>query len=410
MKGLTLLVITALLAAGPLQSETIDWRTSHNSVTPQNFDEGGDVSRHFHLHAAAYLPTATIAHSRSPDPLRISVNQAVARQPVKHAGGRSAFAQYVDENPYVDAVIVLHEGAVAFEAYPRMQPWQRHFAWSVSKVVTGATLAALVAEGRVDPDEVIDAYVPEFRGTAWEGTSVRDVANMASGIDCLDSDGYQSRDTCIYRLEESLGITAPAGYDTGFIAHMRGMQRHREPGTRNEYVSANTMAVMLVVEAVTGLPFSSALQTLIWEHLGPEADALIPVNKAGYAYAAGGVTARLRDVARFGHMFVEPSAHGIITREIVEDIQGDNGIELTAEKIEELAEQFGDDLPVRSAWQWDLVWEDGAMFKSGYLGQGLYVDPERRLVIAWFGTGDDYNETNHELEPIARQLARSGIF
>ena len=50
------------------------------------------------------------------------------------------------------------------------------------------------------------------------------------------------------------------------------------------------------------------------------------------------------------------------------------------------------------------------MFKGGYSGQGLYVDPARDLVVAWFGTGENYGSTIHSLRSIARQLARSGLF
>ena len=76
----------------------------------------------------------------------------------------------------------------------------------------------------------------------------------------------------------------------------------------------------------------------------------------------------------------------------------------------DLIDAFGDDLPVRAAWQWDLVWEDGGMYKGGYSGQGLYVDPDRRLVIAWFGTGDDFDAKSNDMRAISRQLARSALF
>ena len=50
------------------------------------------------------------------------------------------------------------------------------------------------------------------------------------------------------------------------------------------------------------------------------------------------------------------------------------------------------------------------MYKNGYLGQGLYVDPVRDLVIAWFGTGEDYNEKRNEMPEVARQIVRSKLF
>jgi hypothetical protein len=41
-----------------------------------------------------------------------------------------------------------------------------------------------------------------------------------------------------------------------------------------------------------------------------------------------------------------------------------------------------------NAYQWDAIFEDGDMYKSGFGGQGLYVSPSRDMVIVWFGTGD----------------------
>ena len=32
---------------------------------------------------------------------------------------------------------------------------------------------------------------------------------------------------------------------------------------------------------------------------------------------------------------------------------------------------------------------DGDFFKGGHNGQGLYISPERDVVVAFFGSGDD---------------------
>jgi CubicO group peptidase (beta-lactamase class C family) len=324
--------------------------------------------------------------------------------------GSAPFAAYVEQDPFVDAVLVLHRGRIVFEAYPRMAPWQRHFAWSVSKVLASTALGALVRTGRVDPERDVAAYLPELRGTAWAGTALRDVANMASGIDCLDADGYQTPTTCIYRLEEALGITAPTGYDEGLLAHLQAMSRRGPPGVRNEYVSANTVVLGLVLEAVTGRPFARAVQDLLWGPMGAEADGLMAISPEGFAYTSSGLHLRLRDLARFGALYTEPEASGVLDAAFLADVRGPEGIALSDAQRTRLAEDFPGDVPVRAAWQWDLVWEDGALYKGGYSGQGLYVDPARALVIAWFGTGEDYGARRNALRSVARQLATSGLF
>ena len=86
-----------------------------------------------------------------------------------HRGGSSPFADYVAGDPLLDGVLVLHRGAIVFEAYPHMEPWQRHFAWSVSKVITATTLAMLAGAGRVAMDAPVERYLPWLSGTAWAG-------------------------------------------------------------------------------------------------------------------------------------------------------------------------------------------------------------------------------------------------
>lgn len=386
-----------------------DFRDEFTSVTRGNFDSGGKVSRQFHLNAESYFRMATVARRSDARLLNHVPSSLLASKLVRANSEAVGFADYVARDPLIDGVVVVHDGNIVFEAYPNMDPWQRHFAWSVTKVVTSAALAVLVERGLVDMDEPVDRYVSALSDTAWAGIAVQNIADMASGIDCLDSDGYQDSSTCVYTMEESLNITAPTGRELDFIEHLRGMQVRGVAGTSNEYVSANTNVLMLVIEAVTGQSFARVLQELVWNPIGAEADALLAISEAGYAYASGGLHARLRDVARFGHIFAQPELSGVLSSSIVQAMQK-GGIALEPETLERLEESLGDDLPVRSSWQWDLVWSDGAMFKAGYSGQGLYVDPDRDLVITWFGTGLNYEETTNSMLPVSRQIARSGIF
>ena len=383
-----------------------DFREEFTSVTPTNFDGGGEVSRQFHLNAESYLRMSTVFAPDQPSALEVDEASPLAEVSVAHKNGTTTFAEYVAQDPLIDGVIVLHDGRIAFEAYPNMQPHQRHFSWSVSKIVASTALAALADQGRLDMDARVEEYLPELAGTAWSGTPVRDIADMASGIDCLDSDGYQDSTTCIYTLEESLGITAPTERKPDFIEHLRAMDRLGQSGAKYEYVSANTNVLALLIERVTGKQYSEALGKLLWRPIGAEADAMMAISSAGFAYASGGLHARLRDIARLGQVYIQPCHAGVLSAAKVREIQG-GGVGFTEVQAAEHRGLLSDDLPVRAGWQWDMIWADGAMYKSGYSGQGLYVDPSRKLVAAWFGTGLGYDEVYNEMLSVSRQLARS---
>lgn len=379
------------------------------SVTRENFDLGGDVSRQVHLNTASYFHTATIARRTDTAALALNKRDDVSRYTVTHKAGRSELNQYVQTNPFVDGMLVLHKGQIVYERYPNMKPWQRHWVWSISKVIVSTTVASLMHQGKIDVEAPIERYLPRFADSAWAGTKISDIAHMSSGMDCLDADGYQVKTTCIYRMEETLGITNPTGYDKNLINHLLNIKRRGPAGVRNEYVTANTVMLSLLIEAVTKRPIAEAIQETIWTRIGPEADALVTVSSEGYGYGGGGVIARLRDIARFGLLFIRPDAAGVVGSGFVSELRTQGDVGFDDSQTEELAAEFGEDLPTHAAWQWDYIWADGGMFKSGYSGQGLYVDPDRELVIAFFGT-DSTEFEEHELLPIARQLAHSGLF
>jgi len=61
-------------------------------------------------------------------------------------------------------------------------------------------------------------------------------------------------------------------------------------------------------------------------------------------------------------------------------------------------------VPRHNSYHWDWVMPDGDFFKSGFGGQGLFISPERDLVIAFFGTMDAPHGEN-ALPSIAQQLS-----
>lgn len=307
----------------------------------------------------------------------------------------TTLAEYVATDPRIDAVVVLHRGAVVFEAYPRMRASERHLAWSVTKVVVAEAILELERQGRLSFKAPVERYLPLLNESVWAGTSVLDVLNMASGVACLDSDGYQNTEGCVYRVEESLGIVARKNEVVDPEDVFRQMTRLRPAGERAEYASANTQVLGWIVEAVTDQPLWRALEPLIWLPTGAEADALLAVSEAGHAYAAGGLSMRLRDVARFGQLVLERGAY-----------LAEPAIGLSTEQRASFEEDFPTDSPVLAGSQWDLIWADGDRCKEGYSGQGLFVSPKRQLVVAFFGT-DDTSFAGHRLTSVARQLSLS---
>ena len=403
--AITLFLLQAGANAQPA-STLSELRELYQQYTPENFDDGGAVSHYVWKNFVSFFPHATIARTTAIRELEEQANPALAEFEVGAGEEVTRFDDYVMDNPFIDGVIVMVGGKVAYEAYPNMQPYDRHLGWSITKVLVSTALAALEEQGRVEVDVPIEQHLPELANTEWAGISLRHIVNMSSGIDCRDSDGYQNTETCIYRYEESLGLTAPVNPPQSTLETLRGMRRHRPAGEKYEYVSADTFVTGLVIETVTGKPLWLALQDLLWGKIGAEADGLMMISPKGMPATHGGLSARLRDIARFGEVFTARNNLGVVSQQHLDDLNSANGIAFDAEQLARLDNRFQGDGPRHAAWQWDMIWPDGAMFKGGYSGQGLFVDPGRGVVAAWFGTSGTGGE-GHALLPMLRQMSRA---
>ncbi len=406
--GILLLPTATANGQGKNDTELERQRAIYKKYSPDNFDDGGEISHYVWKNFPAFFLHDTIARTNPARPLLEAPSRELANLSVEAEGEDRSLESYVTNSPQVDGMIVMSRGQIVFEAYPRMQGHDRHLGWSVTKVVVGAALAALEHQGKVDMAQPVETYVPDLKRTAWEGISVRNIVNMASGIKCLDSEGYQNTNGCIYRYEESLGLTAQHNDPMETLDVLRSMERHRAAGTKYEYVSADTFVIGMVVENISGQPLALALQSLVWDKIGAEADGMMMVSPDGRAAAHAGLSARLRDIARFGQLYTGDGM-GAFDAAHQADLRSRNGIRFSPQQLFQLKERYGDDAPTHAAWQWDMIWADGAMFKGGYSGQGLYIDPDKELVVAFFGTANERGRSN-DLLWVSRQLSNSGLF
>jgi CubicO group peptidase (beta-lactamase class C family) len=273
-----------------------------------------------------------------------------------------------------------------------MHRLENHLLMSVSKVFAGVVVAILEDRGLVDSTLGIETYIPEVRESGWEGVSVRDVLDMASGIDCdeMAPDAYSDPAAKYYRFEASLGLLPPA-VDDGISTYdyIASLGRARTPGEAYEYNSINTFMLSWVAESVTGKGFADILTDEIWSKIGAEGDALISSSRSGATAPHGGMIVRLRDLARFGLLYTPSwpvvSATPLISeRHLHEILHGGRpeifarGNRYTQGQLERLAPA----VPLFNSYQWDFVMPDGGFFKGGMGGQGLYISPHKNLVFA----------------------------
>ena len=119
-----------------------------------------------------------------------------------------------------------------------------------------------------------------------------------------------------------------------------------------------------------------------------EGDAELGLSPSGEPSAFGIFASRLRDLARYGLLYT-PSWNVVSDEQVVGDDylpkvyaaarQADFAGNLGGRMIRD----FGD-LDMGASYQWDAVFPDGDIYKSGRGGQALYISPQTDTVVVYF--------------------------
>jgi hypothetical protein len=281
---------------------------------------------------------------------------------------------YVSRNR-VAGLLVLCGGQVAVEHYELGNgPATRWVSMSVAKSVSTTLVGAAIRDGFISGvNAALTHYLPELRGTAYEGTSLRQLLQMTSGVRWDDTHTDPASDR---RHMLELQIEQQPAAILGYVA---SRPRVAPPGTVWNYSTGETHVVGALLHAATGRWLSDYLSDRIWVPFGMEADATWWLESPdGLEIAGAGISATLRDYARFG-LFMQGG--GVIDgRPVLPD-----GwlAEATSPRP-----MNGARLDYGYMW-WPVPSRDGsfadrAFSARGIFGQYLYVNPAAEIVIAVF--------------------------
>ncbi|PWK57282.1 serine hydrolase domain-containing protein [Roseicyclus mahoneyensis] len=361
---LRVLAVLALLAlaAGLWKREEIARLMAVNTL----FDEGRIVANFSHMDRA-FL---TVPVPRGDGPVSPLPQAAPADLPPDVAAWIDARA--------ITALVVLQNGAIVHESYHLgTMPEDRRISWSVAKSYLSALLGTLVADSTIpDLDAPVTHYVPLLSGSAYDGASIRNVAQMASGV-AFDED-YLDYNSDINRMGREIAL---GGTLDGFTAGLTA--RARDPGSAWQYVSMDTHVIGMVIRGATGRDIPSLLSERLIVPLGLEAEPYYLTDGEGVAFVLGGLNLTTRDYARFGQMIAQDGVwQG--TRILPEGWV----TESTAPSAPTAPGAIG------YGYQWwvPVGAGPGQFMARGIYGQYLYIDQPRGVVIATNGADRGFRE------------------
>ena len=317
----------------------------------------------FH-HVRELVPSADIPH----DP---SAVRALPRATLDFAGVKlEEFLRDTD----TDGMAILHRGRLVFERYANgMSDEAPHILMSVSKSMLGV----LIHEISLDAERRVAEFLPELKGTAYEGATVRQLLDMRAGIVWDENYLAASGPIVDYRKSTGWNPLAPGEPPSDLKSFLQRVKETEPHGGAFHYVSPNSDLLGWLVERATGRRYAELMSERVWKPAGAERSAYITVDRLGAVRTAGGMCTTLRDLARVGQWLIEERG---------DFLQGLARGDPKAWKAGDLVQYFPG-LPMRYRSQWYLLDGDAPLaFGLGIHGQNLFVDAARQIVIAKFSS------------------------
>lgn len=290
---------------------------------------------------------------------------------VRSRGMEFDLADYISRNR-VAGLLLLKHGRIAFEHYDLgIDANTRWISMSMAKSVSTTLVGAAIQDKLIGGvDEQLTRYLPELRGTSYDGVTIRHLLQMTSGVrwDDTHTDPNSER-----RRMLELQIAQRPG---AILEYLATRPRIAPPGSVWNYSTGETHVVGALVRAATGMWCADYLSEKIWSKVGMQSDATWWLESSdGLEVAGSGINATLRDYARFG-LFMANG--GVIGNERV----------LPEGWISEATQprQVGN-ARVDYGYMWwpvarpDGSFDDGAFSARGIFGQYIYINPRAQVVV-----------------------------
>ena len=319
------------------------------------------------------FPTRAVRCGADPSALAPTQRQLTSAQ--FEAGGQAFdLTDYLALNR-VSGLLVLHAGKVALEFYGLgNSAATRWTSMSMAKSISTTLVGAAIHDGLIGSlDDAVTLYVPELRGSAYDGVTLRHLLTMTSGVawnETYTDPASDRRQMLRAQLAQQRGA---------ILRQMASLPRAHTPGTRFNYSTGETHVVGAVLRSAVGAPVATYLSQRIWQPCGMEADATWWLESPdGLEVAGSGLSARLRDFARFGLFML---SGGVANGQPI--LPGHWCNTATSDQLPD-----GHDMPYGYMW-WPLPASAhpvhaGAYRAMGIFGQQLYLNPRAQVVIAQF--------------------------
>ncbi|HYX80589.1 MAG TPA: serine hydrolase [Actinomycetota bacterium] len=339
-------------------------------------------------HIRDLIPTARIERGDGPVSRLARAERDLTGVRFRDSGREMTVGQLLDRT-WTDGFLVLHGGRIVFEEYRNgMRPDTAHLLMSVSKSVVAAVAGILVGRGALDPGAPASDIVPELGRTSFRGATVQHLLDMRAGTRFDETYEDPNADVRVYEQVYLWRPRSGRRLPADALSYFATLRNDGEHGGPFRYRSILTDVLGWVVERAGGARLHELIARELWGPMGAEFDADITVDAHGNPMADGGISATLRDLGRFGQLYLERGMRG--RRRIVPKDWIDDTVRGAPDGPRAFVE--GDDPPgfprgthYRNCW-WIYDASSPLFAASGINGQHIFVHGASQTVVVKLST------------------------
>jgi len=280
-------------------------------------------------------------------------------------GENHLFEKYLGDNKTV-AFLIIQNDTIQYENY-----WDEYDkssivpSFSMAKSITSILIGCAIDDELIKSvDEPVTNYIPELEENGFDKVTIENLLQMTSGLDF--NEGYSN----------PFGDVATFYYGRNLRKAIKKMELESDPDQKFDYASGNAQLLGLILErSLKDKTISEYLEEKIWKPLEMEYDASWSLDrkKNGLEKTFCCINARARDYAKIGRLYLDKGNW--------------NGKQIISENWVNQSTKL--DTTKGSAWyyqyQWWLPTKTGDFMAKGILGQYIYVNPTKDLIVVRLG-------------------------
>ncbi|MEQ8324087.1 MAG: serine hydrolase [Vicingaceae bacterium] len=266
------------------------------------------------------------------------------------------------------SLLILQKGEIIFEQY-----WEGYSSasktnsFSVAKSIVGLSIGKCIELELIENlDQAVVDFIPELKGEFRNEVTIRNLLNMASGINFDESYG------------NPLGFMAKAYYGDELLEKTLQFEAASKPNTEWIYAGGNTILLAAIVQRCSGQNLSDFVSTHFWKPIGASLPALWNLDADdGIEKAYCCFYSNAHDFARLGQVLLDSGRYNgerVINEAFLSELRKPVFLE------------SGIEIPHYGLHWWRMEYRSpNIVYARGILGQYIVVLPELNAVIVRLG-------------------------